>query len=923
MTDHPASKTPSTSVPDISGEKSGEKSGPKLTPMFEQYLGIKAEYPDALLFYRMGDFYELFFEDAETAARELQISLTSRNPNAEIKTPMCGVPHHAAEAYLSKLIEKGYKVAICDQIEDPRQAKGLVKRAVTRILTPGTVVEDSNLKAKGHNYLAALLWNEAGNAGGLAWLDVSTGEWTGIQSRQHNTLWQWVGKLRPTELLLAEEYTPPKKNFDQAVQVTRLPFRSFFDPNGARERLLKAQEAANLQVLDLADKTELTQACGALLAYLHQTQKQEMVHLSPFRPLDLSKHLLLDETTERNLELFHTLDGRTGRGCLIHVLDQTMTPMGGRLLEERLRHPWREIRRIEDCLDTVGHFHRREELRKTVREALRRVYDIERLTTRIALNRASPKDFTALRASLACLPHIAALLAQPKTEEDLDKKSDDDPFPTALASAMRHWDNLEDVSELLERALADNPPPVITEGGLFKPGYHPELDEIMELAEHGESRLEKLAARERTASELPKMKLGYNRVFGHYFELPHTLADKVPEHFIRRQTLANNERYVTPELKELEEKLLSAVDRQKSLEYDLFLQLRVDVDKERERLTLMAGILAGLDYWQGLAEAAQRWNWSRPVPHEGIETLVTGGRHPVVEAVQGAADFIPNDISLDEERHILLITGPNMAGKSTVLRQTAIICLMAQMGSFVPAKSARLGITDRIFCRVGASDNLAQGQSTFMVEMTETARILRQAGKRSLVILDEIGRGTSTFDGLALAWAVVEELARRGQGVLRVLFATHYHELTALEGVTPGVRNMNIAVKEWGGDILFLRRLVPGPSDRSYGIEVARLAGVPRTVVQRAREILGELEKKARETEARAPIPSARQTLLPGMDSPPPTLSMESGVPKSIEPHPLLLELAGVSPDTMTPMEALNLVSRWKATWGEQNDEDK
>ena len=512
---------------------------------------------------------------------------------------------------------------------------------------------------------------------------------------------------------------------------------------------------------------------------------------------------------------------------------------------------------------------------------------------------------------MACLPRIAALLAQPDTEGE--------PAPAALASATRHWDNLEDLSELLERALTDNPPPVITEGGLFKSGYHPELDEIMELAEHGESRLEELATRERTASDLPKMKLGYNRVFGHYFELPHALADKVPEHFIRRQTLANNERYVTPELKELEEKLLSAVDRQKSLEYELFLQLRAEVDRERQRLTRMAGILARLDYWQGLAEAAQRWNWSRPAPHDGVETMVTGGRHPVVEAVQGAANFIPNDISLDGERRILLITGPNMAGKSTVLRQTAIICLMAQMGSFVPAQSARLGVTDRIFCRVGASDNLAQGQSTFMVEMTETARILRQAGKRSLVILDEIGRGTSTFDGLALAWAVVEELARRGQGALRVLFATHYHELTALEGVTPGVRNMNIAVKEWGGDILFLRRLVPGPSDRSYGIEVARLAGVPRTVVQRARELLGELERKARETGARTPTPSARQTMLPGMGD---SLSQVDGTPETAGPHPLLRELAELRPDTMTPMEALALVSRWKTAWGEQDNEE-
>jgi len=873
----------------------------KLTPMFEQYLRIKEEYPDALLFFRMGDFYELFFEDAETAARELQITLTSRNAKADARVPMAGVPHHSVEGYLGQLLEKGYRIAICDQIEDPRQAKGLVKRAVTRVLTPGTVLEEANLSAKTSNHLAAIVWSSKEGAGGLAWLDYSTGQCSGLQSRKQEELLQWVEKIAPSELLAPEELPLPTHMEKRRGFLNRLPFKAYFDHAAARDKVLEAQGAKDLKVLDLQDKRELTQALGAILGYLMQTQKHSLEHLGQFSPMNLSRHLLLDEVTERNLELFRRLDGQTGAGTLWHVLDRTLTPMGGRLLQERLRHPWREIRKLERTLDVVAHFHERDQLRSSLREQLRHVYDLERLSTRIFLGRATPKDFVALRESLKVLPMLRSMLEEIEAEA----------LPELLEEALAQWDDLADFRDLLQRALVESPPPVITEGGLFRQGFNDDLDQCIVLTEHGESLLQQLLAKEQETSGLAKLKLGFNKVFGYYLEVPKSQADKAPYHYNRRQTLANCERFITPELKELEEKIFAAAEKRKSLEYSLFQELRDSVAQARPQFLFMAHILANLDYWQGLAEAARRNGWNRPELLQSRELEIVAGRHPVVEAVQGGANFIPNDLKLGEDRSLLLITGPNMAGKSTVLRQAALITIMAQLGSFVPADQARIGIADRIFSRVGASDNLAQGQSTFMVEMIETARILRQASKRSLVILDEIGRGTSTFDGLALAWAVVEEMA--GKCCARTLFATHYHELTALEGVVPGVRNMNIAVKEWGGDIVFLRRLVPGPADRSYGIEVARLAGVPRNVVQRARQLLQELEQKARDADERVQRITTLQSTLPGVCGPPPDEADAGG---DAAEHPLLDALRAVEIDGLTPLEALNLLHRWKDTWG-------
>ncbi|TDT88328.1 DNA mismatch repair protein MutS [Pseudodesulfovibrio indicus] len=863
--------------------------------MLEQYLRFKEEHPGCLLFFRMGDFYELFFEDAEIVSRAVQIALTSRNPNDENPIPMCGMPHHSVEPYLSQLLDKGYRIAICDQVEDPREAKGLVKRDVTRVLTPGTVVEDSNLKSKANNYLGAFYWDAAKDAGGIAWLDFSTGQWSGLHSRREPELWQWMVKINPSELLLPQGVKVPSQFSDLADQVTPLAPGAFFDLAQGRNRILEAQHAVDLESLGLAGKNELVRACGALLTYLDQTQKGEFGHLGEFKPLNLGKHLLLDEVTERNLEIFRRLDGKTGSGTLWQVMDRTMTPMGGRLLEARLRQPWRQSTPIEKTLECVAFLHGRDRLRADIRHGLDSVYDLERLSTRIFLGRANPKDFIALRRSLTMLPLLRDLLR----EEELDQAPE-------LKRIFSKWDAMEDLRTVLDDALVDSPPPVITDGGLFRKGYDPVLDDLIELNEHGEDKLRELHQAEVSRTAIPKLKLGFNKVFGYYFEVSKAYKGQVPDHFIRRQTLVNSERYITPELKEMEDRIISASEERKSLEYRLFQELRERLAQARARFLFMADMVASLDYWQGLAEAARVNEWCRPELHEGLEIEIEQGRHPAVEAAMGASNYIPGDLRMDDERRILLITGPNMAGKSTVLRQVAILTIMAQIGSFVPANKARIGLADRVFSRVGASDNLAQGHSTFMVEMTETARILRQATRRSLVILDEIGRGTSTYDGLSLAWAVVEELAARAGGSVRTLFATHYHELTGLEGKIPGLRNLNIAVKEWKGDIVFLRRLVPGPADRSYGIEVAKLAGVPRPVVDRAREILAKLEEKSQDTQAKGAVDRASQTLLPGFGAPPIKIDRE------LCEHPIITQLTELDVDGMTPIQALMLLNQWK-----------
>jgi DNA mismatch repair protein MutS len=873
----------------------------KLPPALDQYVRLKQEYPDALLFYRMGDFYELFFEDAGVASRELGITLTSRNPDAAHPVPMAGVPHHAVSGYLSQLLEKGFKIAICDQIEDPKQAKGLVKRAVTRVLTPGTVAEDESLESKAHNYLCAVFWDAGAGAGGLAFLDYSTGEFSGLHARREQDLWQWLLKLAPREIIAPDTLELPGPVKETGALVNAYPASPYFDRAQAKDKILAAQGVATLSTLDLEDKPELVRAMGALLLYLLQTQKRPLSHLGQFTPITPGDHLLIDEVTERNLELFRRLDGRKGPGTLIAVLDQTLTPMGGRLLETRLRQPWLAPEKIAYVQDAVAFFLDNDAVLLDLRRALERVYDLERLSTRIYLNRTSPRDFAALRESLAALPEARAGLSE-----------HGDALPAALGDLVAAWDPLDDLRATLGAALVEAPPVLVTEGGLFKQGFDRELDELLELTEHGEAKLKELLDQEQRAGGLPKLKMGYNRVFGYYFELSRA-AGEPPAHFVRKQTLAGVERYVTPALTLLEEKLLSASDSRKSLEYKLFCELRELVAAARPRLMAMGRCLGLLDYYQSLASAARKGDWTRPVIARDLHIAIKAGRHPVVEAQMAPGNFIPNDMTIDDAGRISIITGPNMAGKSTVLRQTAIIVILAQMGSCVPAAQARIGLAGRVFTRVGASDNLAQGQSTFMVEMMETARILRQAGRDSLVILDEIGRGTSTFDGLSLAWAVVEDLAGRPGGGVRSLFATHYFELTSLEGRLPGVRNLNIAVKEYKGDVIFLRRLVPGPADRSYGIEVARLAGVPRPVVARAREILAGLEKKGKQLRGETVRAiTENQPLLPGLPTPRETCPDQDKTADS----PFLEKIRTLDVDRLTPLEALNLLHEWKKIFG-------
>lgn len=858
------------------------ESSDKLTPMFAQYQSIKSEYPDALLFFRMGDFYELFFDDAITASRELGLTLTARGKNGANAVPMCGVPWHASQSYLAQLIDRGYSVAICDQVEDARAAKGLVRRAITSVITPGTLLDEGSLGAKNHNFLGAVFCG-LNDSCGFAWADVSTGQWTGLEYRKQADLWQWVRKLAPAELLLQDGQTVPQGFNQDGIRIMRQPAINF-ELRRAGERLLACQGVQELAALGLADKPALTRACGAILCYLDQTQIGRTAQLMPFVPLDPGKRLLLDEFTERNLEIFSRTNGKKGKGTLRHLLDETVTPMGGRLLEDMLRHPFRDLRTIGQIQEAVAFFYLNGETRAKLRQNLTAVLDLERIIMRICLGRCSPRDFLALRQSILALPTILKPLESFNQQE----------LPNALCQILKNFDYLTDLAKYLADALADEAPASAADGGIFRAGYNAELDIQLDLLEHGEQKLEEQLAHEQQQNDMPKLRLGYNRVCGYYYEaLKSTLKNGVPQHFIARQDLANAQRFTTEGLKELEEKIMLATERRKQLELEMFQNLVAHMSAQKERILQVADMLAHLDYWQTLGEVGRRENWSMPTLVDQPVIHIQAGRHPVVESMLGRSNFVPNDFHMDENRRICLLTGPNMAGKSTVLRQVALISLLAQIGSMVPADQAELGVVDKIFSRVGASDNLAQGQSTFMVEMMETARILRQATKRSLIILDEIGRGTSTYDGMAIAWSVVEDLSGRCQGQLRTIFATHYHELTALEGVVSGLFTMNIAVGAYDNkEILFLHRLLPGPADKSYGVEVARLAGIPYPVVQRARDILKKLEQN-----------KTRMTVnleLPGIGK------------KKKSADALIEELRQLDPGSLSPEQALSLVKNWK-----------
>ena len=797
-----------------------------LSPMMTHYLETKKAYPDCLLFYRLGDFYEMFFEDARLASKELELTLTGKECGLEERAPMCGVPFHAADSYINRLVKRGYKVAVAEQMEDPKLAKGLVKREVIRVVTPGTVTAAGALEEEKNNYLAAV--SEENGRYGLAFADISTGSFFVTEADGRKELGDILAEFRPAELLKRKNLSLDGcLRHEEELAISELPDSAFLRDN-AVSLLTEHFRAATTEALGLSDYPLGTLAAGAALRYLYDTQKNSCELITELKAYRGNAYLFIDAASRRNLELTETLRDKNKHGSLLWVLDRTKTAMGARFLRNLLEKPLLGIPEIEARQDAIQEFLSRYIDREELREYLAPIYDMERLMGRITLGSANARDMLAFGSSIAALPPIKDLL-----------QSFSAPL---LRSFSQSLDDLRDLSALLARAIADDPPLTLREGHIIKDGYHEDVDRYRRASTEGKQWLAELEEREREKTGIKNLRIKYNKVFGYYFEVTKSALSQVPDYFQRRQTLANAERYTTEELGKLEESILGAEEKLLTLEFDLFQEVRQKLSAEVARIQTSAGIIAYLDALLSLADVAERYQYVRPKLTADGPLRIVGGRHPVVERMMESGRFVENDTLLDsEENRIAVITGPNMAGKSTYMRQTALIALLAQTGSFVPATEAEIGISDRIFTRVGASDDLASGQSTFMVEMTEVANILRNATKRSLIILDEIGRGTSTFDGLSIAWAVVEYLATGRLAGAKTLFATHYHELTELEGSIPGVHNYCIAVKEQGDTIAFLRKIVKGGADQSYGIQVAKLAGVPETVTARAREIAAEL----------------------------------------------------------------------------------
>ena len=797
-----------------------------LSPMMTHYLETKKAYPDCLLFYRLGDFYEMFFEDARLASKELELTLTGKECGLEERAPMCGVPFHAADSYINRLVKRGYKVAVAEQMEDPKLAKGLVKREVIRVVTPGTVTAAGALEEEKNNYLAAV--SEDNGRYGLAFADISTGSFFVTEADGRKELGDILAEFHPAELLKRKTLSLDGcLRHEEELAISELPDSAFLRDN-AISLLTEHFRAATTEALGLSDYPLGTLAAGAALRYLYDTQKNSCELITELKAYRGNAYLFIDAASRRNLELTETLRDKNKHGSLLWVLDRTKTAMGARFLRNLLEKPLLGIPEIEARQDAIQEFLSRYIDREELREYLAPIYDMERLMGRITLGSANARDMLAFGSSIAALPPIKDLL-----------QSFSAPL---LRSFSQSLDDLRDLSALLARAIADDPPLTLREGHIIKDGYHEDVDRYRRASTEGKQWLAELEERERNKTGIKNLRIKYNKVFGYYFEVTKSALSQVPDYFQRRQTLANAERYTTEELGKLEESILGAEEKLLTLEFDLFQEVRQKLSAEVARIQTSAGIIAYLDALLSLADVAERYQYVRPKLTADGPLRIVGGRHPVVERMMESGRFVENDTLLDsEENRIAVITGPNMAGKSTYMRQTALIALLAQTGSFVPATEAEIGISDRIFTRVGASDDLASGQSTFMVEMTEVANILRNATKRSLIILDEIGRGTSTFDGLSIAWAVVEYLATGRLAGAKTLFATHYHELTELEGSIPGVHNYCIAVKEQGDTIAFLRKIVKGGADQSYGIQVAKLAGVPETVTARAREIAAEL----------------------------------------------------------------------------------
>jgi len=855
----------------------------ELTPMKRQYQEIKAQHQDCLLFFRLGDFYEMFDEDAKVASRELDLTLTTRDRSVEDpeeRTPMCGVPYHSAEAYVARLIAKGYKVAICEQMEDPALAKGLVSRDVIRIITPGTVTESSMLEERRSNYLCAVYLD--GAAGAAAFCDVSTGEFcvSSFEEKAPEHLVNELGRFQPREAVLsagAQENEAVMTFLRQRLECMIEPPAERFDYMQGAMRVCERFAAASVDELGLGEDAAAVCACGALLSFIIDTQKFDLSHINRLEMVSGGRYMELDYTTRRNLELTETLRSGDKKGSLLWVLDKTRTPMGGRLLRSWIERPLLSPVAIKRRLGAVQELFADTVTRGELMGLLREIGDIQRLVGRAVYGSANGRDLLALGSCLRPLPEIKTLLAGAKS-----------PMLADIAAL----DELADVCRQVTETICDDPPFSVREGGILRPGFHPEVDRLRGIRDNGARAVVDMEQREREATGIKKLKIGYNRVFGYYIDVPRSAAEQVPERYIRKQTLVNNERYFTQELKNLENELTTARERVCELEYQLFSQLRSQVAEQVRRIQATANAVARLDVLCAFAETAVKNNYVQPQVDLGSAIHIQAGRHPVVEQTRRETLFVPNDTLLsDGDDRVAIVTGPNMAGKSTYMRQTALIVLMAQMGSFVPARSAAIGVVDRVFTRIGASDDLAAGQSTFMVEMSEMADILRQATARSLLILDEIGRGTSTYDGMAIARAVLEHCADKRRLGAKTMFATHYHELSALEGSLPGVRNYNITAKKQGGKLIFLRKIVPGAADDSYGIEVAKLAGLPESVIAKAKAYLAELEAGGGGAPAQASPREEAQLSLTDLGAAEAAAALRSA-----------------SLDTMTPIEAMNLL---------------
>lgn len=865
-----------------------------LSPMMQHYVDTKENYKDCIIFYRLGDFYEMFFEDALVASKELEITLTGRDCGLKEKAPMCGVPYHAAENYLDRLVQKGYKVAIVEQIEDPKFAKGIVKRDVVRIVTPGTNIASQSLDEKKNHYIMGVFFYN--NQFGMAICDITTGEFLVTQAMTKEQLSDAINRFAPLEIVYNDLFL--LSGIDLEAIKEKISFVSsqlpthYYDDISCKQAIMKQFHASSYEALGIDGQFNAIFASGSLLQYLYQTQKNHLAHIATLTLYQGDQYVLLDLSTRRNLELTETMREKQKRGSLLWVLDQTKTAMGARLLRKYIEQPLLDRNEILKRQEIISAFLEQYINREEMREYLSSIYDLERLISKICYGSANPRDLLAFKSSLSMLPHIKNLLSNFKEEP--------------IAEIYHAFDPLESIHDLLEKAIDEEAPLALKESGIIKRGFHEEADRLYMSRTEGRNWILDLEQREREQSGIKTLKIKYNKVFGYYIEVTNSYKDSVPERYIRRQTLASAERFTTPELKELEDTILGAQDKLNALEYELFCQIRESIANDVERIKKTANVIALIDLFISLAVVAERNHYVKPKINKSGIIDIKQGRHPVIEKMMSSDQFVTNDVYLDQQQNrIAIITGPNMAGKSTYMRQTALIAIMAQIGSFVPAQSANVCISDRIFTRVGASDDLSSGQSTFMVEMTEVANILRNATEKSLLILDEIGRGTSTIDGLSIAWAVTEYIANTKLIGAKTLFATHYHELTELEGMISGVNNFCIAVKEQGEDIIFLRKIIKGSADKSYGIQVAKLAGVPEMVINRSKELVQELmdAEIAQNVKAMTTKDTPIKKRIKPLDE---VDSNQLTIFETVNETMIIDEIMDLSLSKMTPIDALN-----------------